>query len=187
MKSFILGFAGSIASGKSTLSIEVASSLGWQRVSFGDYVRTVAQRQGLGESREVLQAVGATLVNQGMEQFCKAVLAQVDWEPGQPLVVDGIRHAEILSTLRRLVAPSELLLVFVAVNKSTREARLIERGLTHQETLYLRQEQWQQFEAHSTEAQVQTVLRAIADFTVDSTQKIEELVKEIVMWVQQQG
>nr|MDZ8016369.1 AAA family ATPase [Nostoc sp. ZfuVER08] len=178
MKPVILGFAGSIASGKSTLSIEVASSLGWQRVSFGDYVQTVAQRQGLGESREALQAVGATLVNQGMEQFCRAVLAQVDWEPGQPLVVDGIRHAEILSTLRRLVAPSELFLVFVAVNDSTREARLIERGLTHRE-------QWQQFEAHSTETQVQTVLRAIADFTVDSTQKIEELVKEIVKWVQQ--
>lgn len=178
MKPIVLSFAGSIASGKSTLSIEVASSLGWQRVSFGDYVRTVAQRQGLGESREVLQAVGATLVNQGMEQFCRAVLAQVNWQPRQPLVVDGIRHAEVVSALRRLVAPSKLLLVFVAVNESTREARLIERGLTHQE-------QWQQFETHSTEAQVQTVLREMANLTVDSTRKIEELVKEIVMWVQQ--
>lgn len=176
MKPIVLGFAGSIASGKSTLSTEVASSLSWQRVGFGDYVRTVAQRQGLGESREVLQAVGASLLNQGIEQFCGAVLKQVDWAPGQPLVVDGIRHAEIVSTLRRLVAPSELLLVFVTVNESTREARLIERGLTHRE-------QWQQFEAHSTEAQVQTVLREMADFTADSTQKIEELVKEIVTWV----
>jgi dephospho-CoA kinase len=179
MKPIVLGFAGSIASGKSTLSIEVASSLGWQRVGFGDYVRTVAQRQGLGESREVLQAVGATLVNQGIEQFCGAVLKQVDWKPGQPLVVDGIRHAEIVSTLRRLVAPSELLLVFVSVNESTRKTRLIERGLTHRE-------QWQQIEAHSTEAQVQTVLPGIANLNVDSTQKIEELVKEIVTWVQQQ-
>jgi dephospho-CoA kinase len=180
MKPIILGFAGSIASGKSTLSNEVASSLGWQRVSFGDYVRTVAQRQELGESREVLQAVGASLVKQGMEQFCRAVLAQVDWEPGQPLVIDGIRHAEIVSTLRRLVAPFELLLVFVAVNESTRKARLVERGLTDYK---LRQ----QFEAHSTEAQVQTVLREMADYTADSTKKIEELVKEIVTWVQQQG
>jgi dephospho-CoA kinase len=74
MKPIVVGFAGSIASGKSTLSIEVASSLEWQRVSFGDYVRTVAQSQGLGDSREMLQAVGASLINQGMEQFCKAVL-----------------------------------------------------------------------------------------------------------------
>ncbi len=178
MKPIVLGFAGSIASGKSTLSIEVASSLGWQRVSFGDYVRTVAQRQGLSESREVLQAIGASLIDQGMEQFCKSVLAQVNWEPGQPLVVDGIRHAEAVGTLRRLVAPLELLLIFVAVNEPTREARLIERGLTHCE-------QWHQFEAHSTEIQVQTMLPRIADLTVDSTRKIEDLVLEIVKWTEQ--
>lgn len=178
MKPIVLGFAGSIASGKSTLSIDVALSLGWQRVSFGDYVRTVAQRQELGESREVLQAVGESLVKKGIEQFCRAVLAQVDWEPGQPLVIDGIRHGETVSILRWLVAPSELLLVFVAVNESTRKTRLAERGLTDYE---LRQ----QFEKHSTEAQVRTVLRGMADFTVDSTRKIEELVKEIVTWVQQ--
>jgi dephospho-CoA kinase len=179
MNPIVLGFAGSIASGKSTLSIEVASSLGWQRVSFGDYVRTVAQCQGLGESREVLQAVGAALIDQGIEQFCSSVLAQGHWKPGQPLVVDGFRHAEVVSVLRRLIAPSYLLLVFVAVNESIRETRLIERGLIQYEEL-------QQIEAHSTEAQVQTVLLGMADLTVDSTSTIEELVKKIVTWVHQQ-
>ncbi len=177
MKPIVVGFAGSIASGKSTLSIEVASSLEWQRVSFGDYVRTVAQSQGLGDSREVLQAVGASLINQGMEQFCKAVLAQVNWQPGQPMVVDGIRHAEIIPVLRQIVTPLDFRLVFVGVNESIREARLVERGLSDRQ-------QWQQFEAHSTEAQVQTVLPAMADLTVDSTRKIEDLVLEIVGWIQ---
>ena len=178
MKPIVLGFAGSIASGKSTLSIEVAKALGWQRVSFGDYVRTVANCQGLRESREVLQAVGASLINQGVEQFCKSVLEQLNWKPGQPLVVDGIRHAEVVLTLRRLVAPSEFLLIFVMVNESTRETRLIEKGLTHWGQL-------QQIEAHSTEVQVQTVLLEMADLTVDNTREIKELVEEILMWVNQ--
>lgn len=177
MKSIVLVFSGSIASGKSTLSIEIAKALGWQRVSFGNYVRTVAQSQGLGGSREVLQAVGASLINQGIEQFCEAVLSQVNWEPGTPLIVDSIRHAEVALTLRRLVAPLELLLVFVTVDELTREARLIERGLT-------RCEQWQLLEAHSTETQVQAVLPAMADLTVNSGRKIEELIQEIVMWLQ---
>jgi len=179
MKPIVLGFAGGIASGKSTLSIEVASSLGWERVSFGDYVRTVAKHQGLGESREVLQAIGASLIDQGMPEFCTSVLAQANWTPGQPLVVDGIRHAEVISTLRRLVYPSELLLVFLAVNESIRKARLIERGLTKDEKL-------PQIEVHSTEAQVQTVLLGMADLIVDNTRTIKELVKEILMWVNQQ-
>jgi dephospho-CoA kinase len=180
MKPIVLGFVGSIASGKSTLSIAVASALGWQRVSFGDYVRTVAQNQGLGDSREVLQAVGASLINQGGEQFCKAVLAQINWEPGQPLVVDGIRHAEIVPIMRQIVAPWDFRLIFVVVDESIREARLLERGLSDRQ-------QWQQLEAHSTEAQVQTVLPEMADFAVDSTRKIEDLVLEIVKWVSSGG
>lgn len=179
MKPIVVGFAGSIASGKSTLSIEVASSLKWQRVSFGDYVRTVAQSQGRGGSREVLQAVGASLINQGMEKFCKAVLAQVNWQPGQPLVVDGIRHNEIIPVLRQIVTPLDFRLVFVGVNDLIREARLVERGLNNCE-------QWQHFETHSTEEQVQTVLPAMANLTVNSTGKIKDLVLEIVMWVQHQ-
>lgn len=176
MKPIVLGFAGSIASGKSTLSIEVASSLEWQRVSFGDYVRTLAQTQGLGDSREVLQAVGASLINHGMEQFCRAVLAQVNWQPGQPLVIDGIRHAEIVPILRQIVAPIDFCLIFVAVSEPIREARLRLRGLSSRQ-------QWQQLEAHSTEAQVETVLAEMADLTIDSTRKIEDLVLEIVDWI----
>jgi dephospho-CoA kinase len=180
MKPIVLGFAGSIASGKSTLSIAVASALGWQRVSFGDYVRTVAQNHGLGDSREVLQAVGASLINLGREQFCKAILAQSNWKPGQPLIVDGIRHAEIVPTMRQIVAPWDFRLVYLVVNESIREARLLERGLTDRQ-------QWQQLEAHSTESHVQTVLPEMADLTVDSTQKIEDLVLEIVTWVSSGG
>jgi dephospho-CoA kinase len=176
MKPIVLGFAGSIASGKSTLSIAVASALGWQRVSFGDYVRTVARNQGLGDSREVLQAVGASLINQGQEQFCKAILAQSNWEAGQPLIVDGIRHAEIVPIMRQIVDPWDFRLVYIVVNEPIREARLLERGLNDRQ-------QWQQFEAHSTESQVQALLPEMADLTLDSTRKIEDLVLEIVTWV----
>lgn len=176
VKPMLLVFSGSIASGKSTLSREIAASLGWQRVSFGDYVRTVVQRQGLDESREVLQAVGASLIEQGLQQFCQSVLAQVNWKPGQPLVVEGLRHAEIVSILRQIVAPLELRLIFIAANEQTREARLAEKGLTDRT-------QQQQIEAHSTEAQVKTVLPKMADLTVDGTRTIEELVAEIVQWI----
>jgi hypothetical protein len=47
------------------------------------------------------------LIDQGWEEFCRAVLMQVHWEPGQPLVIDGIRHTEAVDALRQLVTPSE--------------------------------------------------------------------------------
>lgn len=177
-KSLVVAFAGSIANGKSTLSGGVAKLLGWPRVGFGDYVRHVARSQGLDSSREVLQEVGATLIDQGWEEFCRAVLRQVPWEPGRPLIVDGIRHTEAVDVLRQLVAPSELLLVFIAVDVLTRKARLHQRGMTDHEYL-------QRVDVHPTEAQVWTVLSSVADLTVDGTRPMDDLLSEIVIWIQQ--
>jgi hypothetical protein len=126
----------------------------------------------------VLQDIGATLIEQGWEGFCRAVLSQVDWEPGQPIVIDGIRHVEAIDTLRQLVAPSKLLLVFVDISDLEHEARLRQRGLTKDEKL-------QRVETHSTEAQVRAMLPGIADFTVDGTQPIDRLLHQIVTWSQQ--
>lgn len=180
MKPIILGFSGCIASGKSTLSIRIASCLEWERVSFGDYVRSVAQNQGIEVSRKVLQSVGASLINQGMERFCRSVLGQANWRLGQPLIIDGIRHVEAVSVLRRLVFPSQLLIIFIAVNEQTRESRLIEKGLTQYEEL-------QQIDKHSTEVEVQTRLKGMADLIVDGNKQVEQLVEEIIIWVRQQS
>ncbi|MGB5970004.1 MAG: AAA family ATPase [Spirulinaceae cyanobacterium] len=177
MKPMVLGFAGQIASGKSTLSKEIAKYLGWQRVSFGDYVRTIAQYQGLDESREVLQTIGASLMNQGKTQFCESVLAEANWKPEHPLVIDGIRHSEIVSILRQIVSPLDFSLIFVFVNESVRCNRLVERGFSN----YQHQ---QKIEADSTEVQVQNILSKIADLTLDGTHNSKDLVQEIVIWMQ---
>ncbi len=178
MRPIVLTFAGGIASGKSTLSTAVAKALGWPRVSFGDYVRTEARRRGLGKSREVLQNVGVSLIEGGWEPFCRAVLAQAVWQPGQSLVVDGVRHAEVVQELQRLVAPSKLLLVFIATSEPVRKNRLRERNMADYRKL-------QRIESHSTEAQVKTVLQGMVDLTVDGTQSTDILRQGIVAWVHQ--
>lgn len=54
-----LGFAGRIASGKSTVSDRVAVRLGVPRVSFRHYLESVALNRGIGEvTREVLRDLG---------------------------------------------------------------------------------------------------------------------------------
>jgi len=179
MKPIVLGFAGSIASGKSTLSSKVAEALHWPRVSFGDYVRSVARLRGFPELREVLQAVGAELVEDDIEQFCRAVLAQVNWQPGQPLVIDGIRHVAVLTALRQLVAPMELYLIFIVVDESVRAVRLLERGKSNPTS-------YQLLELNSTEQQVKGYLENMADLVVDSTCSIEEATKEVTSWLQSQ-
>jgi dephospho-CoA kinase len=176
MKPTVLAFSGSIASGKSTLSGEVAEALQWSRVSFGDYVRSVARNQGLAESREVLQAIRADLVERDIEGFCRAVLAQANWQPGQPIVIDGIRHTEVLDSLRQIVAPTALYLIFVTVDEATRSARLLEREATSLE-------KHQYLEQDSTERQVKFDLAHLSDLIIDNRHSLRESVKQIVDWL----
>ena len=59
LEPLVIGFAGRIGSGKSTLSSEVAERLGWRRASFGDYLRTVAKSSGLDEFERGAAVLGS--------------------------------------------------------------------------------------------------------------------------------
>ena len=129
MKGTAVALAGRIGSGKTSVAIALAHRLGWPYVGFGDYVRSEAVRQGLDpESREVLQRLGQDLLRQDLDGFCRAVLAQSDRAPRQGLIVDGVRHIAVLDTLRRLLAPIPVRLIYLAVSNDVRQLRLDAAG-----------------------------------------------------------
>lgn len=171
----VLAFSGKIASGKSTLSLEVSKALDWKRASFGDYVRIVARSQGLEPSREVLQDLGESLAKTP-DEFCRAILAHSGWRSGEPLVIDGVRHREIVDALRRIVAPLELRLIFVDIGDEQRRERLTLEGDVDLDKM-------PQIEKHSTEKQVRNILPDLADLRVSTEKGVGEVVREIVSWV----
>lgn len=171
MKTTVLGFSGGIKSGKSTVSEAVALGTECPRVSFGGYVRTVTRQRGLEGTRENWQAVGESLIQEDVKQFCASVLAQADWEPGRPLVIDGIRHLVVVETLKQMVAPSDFKLVYI----STEDALRAER---HQESAP-NQPSLPILEKHSTEREVRTALRQAADLVADGERPVSDLVTEI--------
>ncbi|HEX9944733.1 MAG TPA: AAA family ATPase [Thermoanaerobaculia bacterium] len=180
LEPLVLAFSGKIGSGKSTLSAQVALALGWKLASFGEFVRAIAKIQGLDDRREVLQDLGAALVEKDVEDFCRAFLAHFRWQAGEPLVVDGIRHAEVLETLRSLVAPLEVSLVFVDADDSIREERLRRSG----DSVVL---PLTELDSHSTEQQVGSRLAERAELRVSGTRPAPQVVREIVEWVHKRG
>jgi len=177
MRSLILTFSGPIGSGKSTLSKSVAQSLGWKHSSFGHYVRELASQRGVGNSREALQRLGASLIEEkGWDNFCRSVLAQVDWAAGQNIVLDGIRHIEALDSLRIITKPSKILLVLLALSGPELAARRSGREVF---------ENLKRVESHSTEEQVINLLPQRADLIVDGRRRLEDVVNEVVQWVQE--
>ena len=174
MKPIVLGFSGRIGSGKSTLAGLVASSLQVPCVSFGDYVRALASTKGLNSSdRAVLQELGSKLV-QTPEKFCQDVLSQVNYQSGQSLVVEGVRHREVVDVLRRQVAPARFVLVYVKVSERRIEGMLYDEGNADKIVDDLVQ--------HDTERQVTTILESMADIIVDNShvRSPEEVEKEVL-------
>lgn len=177
MTTFVLAFSGSIGSGKTTITEAVAKSLGWKLASFGRVVRKEARQRGLDpESRETLQRLGSELIEEGWEGFCQAVLVDAGWKQGEGLLVDGIRHIEALDTLRMLVQPLPLFLIYVHVKACIREKRLADRdGYATQEMHRLDQ--------HETESQVHNVLDCAADLVVDGALPVALIVERILTWI----
>lgn len=85
-------FSGQIGSGKSSVSVAVATALGWSRTGFGDYLRAqIVQAGGDPHSRETLQDLGQRLVEADPEEFCRSVLNDGGFRPGEDFLIDGVR------------------------------------------------------------------------------------------------
>ena len=176
MKPAIVCLCGGIGSGKTEVSTQLSKRLAWKRAGFGDYVRAVAIQRSIPEERESLQQLGESLIASSLRQFCAAVLDTAEWSPGEAAVVDGIRHVEALNVIRELVAPVTAPLIYLALPDEIRVARLSDARPSDGARL-------EQLDLHSTEVQVKTALREIADLVIDATRPRDEVVAEICEWL----
>lgn len=166
-----IALAGQIGSGKSTISRAVAETLRRPLVSFSAEVRAAAVARGLPSGRKGLQELGEILIAEGWDSFCSGTLAQAG-NSLTPPIIDGVRHQDAIQSLRKLLAPTPIVIVFLDVPKERRVSRLIKRGQTIQEI--------EKADQHPTEAELPLV-RAEADLLLINDGSIEEVVEEFVL------
>jgi hypothetical protein len=130
MTAAVLAIAGGTGAGKTTVTTRLAVALGWTRACYSDVIRDLASGRDLPASRPVLQQIGAELISAGWPAFTTAVLAAASWQPGQPLIADGVRHAGAVDALRQAVAPLPLLTVFLEAPGGVGQARARHRDGT---------------------------------------------------------
>jgi dephospho-CoA kinase len=96
-----VAISGRIGSGKSSLSQALAQAQGWDVVSFGRYVKAVAEEQKIGTDRELLQALGQSLIDaDGADLFLQKVVAYCR-PVSMVQVFDGVRHIAMIDAIRR--------------------------------------------------------------------------------------
>jgi hypothetical protein len=120
----------------------------------------VASNLGLNPSdRSVLQDIGNLLVKHPNE-FCTEVLKQANFSPGNSIVIDGIRHKQILDELAVQVQPATLILVYVEATEQVIESRLKGEGALPPNII--------KYEQDPTESQVTSVLPNFAGITIQN-------------------
>lgn len=163
-----------MGAGKSHIGTRLSELVGWPVAGFGGYVRDVARERGLRvEDRGVLQQIGEELVRFRRERFCRAVLEEARWSAGVGAILHGLRHLEVLDTLRGLVRPVPVLVVHVEAPLALRWERLRARNEQPGATL----------ETHSTEAQLDSAIPAIANLVVSGAEAAETAVDKIARWL----
>lgn len=174
MISPVICFSGRIGSGKTSVSRSVADRLGASWTGFGDFVRATAA--GLGSdpsSREILQDLGARLIREnGIAWLCSQVIARASWDEQRALVIDGVRHIQVLEEIIHQVAGHPTVLVHLAFEGAR-------PGLDA--------EARQRAEQHSTERDVLDALPSKADLVVSADAPLEAVVDAVLNFLKQRG
>ncbi|MGD0992144.1 MAG: AAA family ATPase [Gemmatimonadales bacterium] len=115
---------GRICSGKSTLTRDLASSYGWSIVSFGSYIRQVAEHDSLPPTREHLQSIGESLLTHlGPDGLLSRVL-EAQRPSGTVHLIDGVRHVSVLRSVEKTYST---LVIFLDPPGDTRFKRFLAR------------------------------------------------------------
>jgi len=161
----VIGIAGKIGAGKTTLSTALSRNTGWQSINLGSYLKLLAGSSFQGD-RQTLQELGARLVRDSLSEVCQGVLEHVGWRAGIGLILDGIRHSTVINEFRRLVSPTPVLLVYVDTGDTVRKARYSERTSASELEL-------SEAEKHYMEQEPANTLPQIADIIVRGDIELE--------------
>ena len=180
MPTSLLGLSARMQAGKTTVSKAVASKMGAVRISFGRVVLDEAQRQQLDVTRETLQDLGESMVQDDVYGFCQRVLDSKDWQKGMSIVVDGVRHKRVLLALREIVEPDYFGLMYLNIDRRTQLERWKNEDIPYTKSL-------EELEQHATEIEVLRVLPDFSDLILDGAKNVNLIVKKIIAWSESEG
>lgn len=165
-----------MGSRRSDIAAKLASKFGWPQVKFSDFIKDrIKSDEENPDDRVLQQQYGQRLVQHDLENFVDSVLEmKPEWKiNGHNLIVDGLRHVEVLLTLRQRVMNlgSKLVYIHVRPDPLKRESAAHDRGIAEQD-IY-------RYDRALSEAQMNRILPAYADVEVDGALGISLNMKDI--------
>lgn len=114
--SYAIIICGKIGTGKTTLSKKICLLLNADYISFGDYIRFIADSRNTIQNRTNLQNIGLELIRQhGYSEFVKMVINHFTVRLNGIFLIDGVRDFEVFNVIKGLF--DETFLIFIDLSK----------------------------------------------------------------------
>lgn len=173
----VVALAGPTGSGKTTVARAVEQATGATRLGFGDLVRAEVYARGLGDTRSEWQEVGsAMLATLGPDGLVAAALERRGLTADDvPVVWDGVRHPEVAHALRRLYAPTRVVLAVLQPPEHERRERVLREAGSI--------DQLHRWECHDTERHLGELSR-LADIicrTANTDEAVETILRVLAV------
>ena len=169
---FAVVICGPIGSGKSAATADLASELGLKVVSFGGYVRAVAEQTGSSSNREMLQDLGENLFkSKGASGLLQAALEYAGIGSDDSVVFDGVRHSGVLTEIRR--TSETTIAVFLRVSREERYRRhkaRLSSGISLDGFIVI--------DSHPVEAETNK-LDGLCELVIDATLPVAEMLRTL--------
>jgi len=164
-------FNGFICAGKTTLANHLNTEYGWDKISFGDYVKYIADKTQSPKSRKSLQDIGYNLFT---KYPCNVFLKKViDFEnPNSDVHIhDSIRHPDMLSELNNYY--SHVVVFYLNISDCDRYKRYVKKyndGKTFT--------QFKEYDKHPVEKDIPKLM-VYSKYKLDETKQVRKLVSKI--------
>ncbi|MFH1713112.1 MAG: AAA family ATPase [Candidatus Jacksonbacteria bacterium] len=175
MKKIILGIAGEIGSGKTSVAKYLQAKYQAELFSFSGMLRDILKRLYLPETRENLQTLSTVLRQNFSEDLMSKVIAyDIERSQSAVIVAEAVRRPSDIVYLKKL---PNFYLINVCADFKNRYQRITDRGENSDDqtkTLDKFQKELQQ----ESELKIKEIAKQ-ANFVIDNNGNLEELYKQI--------
>ena len=118
-----VSLCGRICSGKTTIAKELCKKHKFSRISFGDYLRGILNKQKKSDTRENLQKIGLEIIKKG--DYKNFLIRTINCN--KPIygthVYDSIRHIEMIKEANKIY--DDFIIIFLESDLKTRYKRYL--------------------------------------------------------------
>lgn len=171
MAKLIVGLAGEMGCGKGTATKYIVEKYKGSSHRFSTVLRNILDSLYLEKSRENIACLSRILrENFGEDAFAKAMHNDVENDPAEIVVIDGIRRIEDIKRLKDL---PHFKLIYIETSLEKRYARLIERSENSGDSA----KTFEQFKKeHELNSEIAIIgLEKYANYVIKNDEQVEDL------------